>query len=420
MSGRILQDEKEFMDIVMGRLRKDLLGFLRRGAINIFPGKGRGISIPIDSIHIPRLSFADIPEDADTDDKDKGDDDGEGGGTDPGTGPDIGIGQGPGKPGTDLGPVDGEDGEDGEGKDGEKKAGRGRGHDTIEVEIPEEDFANLFKELLELPRIEPKGHKSIRAEERRYTDIRKVGPDSLLHKKRTMKAALRRQMAEGTYDPNRPRIIPIREDKRYRVPDVITKPKNNALLIFMMDVSGSMGTEERRIVRYLCALCKFWLSWNYDGLETVYIVHDDGADEVPEEEFFRTRRGGGTVISTAHTKMLEIIDKRFPVAEWNIYPVYLSDGFNWEDDDELCVQLLREKILPIVNQYSYGEVSVERPWWPRSGGVAAGGVGGFSPSGNYGRILQRDFKDDERVALGQVRSMDQVPDAIKAFFKKGK
>ena len=411
MSRRIQQDEHEFLDIVRRKLRKDLLSFLRQGKI-IFPtGGGKGIIVPLPEIHIPRFSFAPPPKDVE--DSERGEDEPSG------TGPDIGIGQDTGKkPGDILGPVedDGEGEGQGEGKD--KGAGRGRGGDTINIELSEEEFMEFLAEILELPRIKPKGSKLIVSEEKRYTDIRTVGPESLLHKRRTIKEAMKRQISEGTYDPNDPVLIPVRGDKRYRIPRIVTKPKNNALVVYMMDVSGSMGEEERRVVRFTCSLISFWLRANYDGLAEEWIVHDDGADRVSREDFFRTHRGGGTTISSAHEKLLQIIDEEYPAPEWNIYPVYFSDGFNWGGDDDICLKLLSEKILPIVNQYSYGEVSVERPWWPAPDTTS--GVVGFSPSGSYGLMLLDNFSEEELVATASLHTMDEVPEAIKVFFGKGR
>lgn len=415
---RIRQDEREFLAIIYGKIRKNLKGWLRKGAIDFSTGDGKTIRIPIDEITIPTFHFAPPPKDADVSEPGEGDED------DPNTGPDVGLGQGPQQPGDILGPVKPQPGEgDGDGEDADKDAGTGKGETIIEVEIPVDDIAELLQEILELPRIEPKGHKDIPSEERKWTDVRRTG--TLLNKRRTMREALKRSMLEGTYDPDRPRYIVFNEDRRFRQPNTITKPQHNAVIFFMMDVSGSMGREERRLVRFFCALVEFWLSYNYEGIEVVWIVHDGEADEVTREEFFGTTRGGGTVISTAHELMVEIINDRFPPVEWNIYPFYLSDGFNWGDDDDKCVELLKEKVLPHVNQYSYIEVGVQRAWWPSSFGDEDDSdidMGQFSPAGSYGRTLKRVFREEEEifeVALALLHTMEQVPDAIKEIFKQG-
>ena len=184
----------------------------------------------------------------------------------------------------------------------------------------------------------------------------------------------------------------------------------------MMDVSGSMGDEEREVVRFLCALSEFWLSWNYDGLEVAYIIHDGQADRVDRDEFFSTRRMGGTVASTAHEVCIELMENEFPPSQWNIYPMYFSDGFNWANDDEKCLQLLQEKILPQVNQYSYGEVEVYRSWW---GDYSRSDATTFSRPGNFGTSLSRKFEEELKVAWSAVKDKEQAIEALKKFFGQG-
>lgn len=418
MAGRINQDEKEFLDIIRGKLRKDLLKYIKRGQITI-KGHGGGVAIPIETIQIPHIHFAPLPEDAEIKEGENGE------GTD--IGPDIGIGEGPGDQGTDLGPVQpDEDCEGGEGEEsGERQAGLGRGPNIIEIEIPPEDFYELFKETLELPNIKPKGERQIKTESRKYTDIRPVGPESLLQKKRTYKQALKRTISEGGYNPDEPIIVPIRQDKRYRVPELVTKPKNNAVVFNMMDVSGSMSREDRALVRYFCALCEFWLMCNYDGVEIVWIIHNGEADRVTKEIFFSTQRGGGTVISTAHVKMLEIIEEEYPPEQWNIYPFYFSDGFNFGsfdgmDDNDVCANLIGDRIVPFVNQYTYCEVNARRYWWPSNAKGERDPSQKFHPSGSFGLMLLEKFEGEPLIVCANLQEMEKIPEAIKAVFNQGR
>ena len=46
-----------------------------------------------------------------------------------------------------------------------------------------------------------------------------------------------------------PIIVPVREDRRYRSWKTSPLPQSNAVIIYMMDVSGSMGDEQKEIVR---------------------------------------------------------------------------------------------------------------------------------------------------------------------------
>lgn len=413
MPGRILQDVREYIEILRGHWRKDLKRLLERGQL-VLPRPGEGsVIVPVERIHIPRLRFAAPPEDAELPNEEDGQGKDPSSGQDPG---DRGVGQGKGQPGDILGKKGKGDGEgEGDGEGDEKSAGQGKGGNSINVEIPPEDLLALLREILELPWIQPKGSKRIKSEEWKFTDITRQGPRSLLHKRRTLKEAIKRTSSQqqGPLSLHKPATM-IRDDMRYRIPIKVVKPKNSAVIYYMMDVSGSMGIEERRIVRYLCALCSFWLSWNYDGLEERWIIHDGEADLVSRDEFFGTYRGGGTVSSSAHVLMLKDIDINFPASEWNIYGVYLSDGFNWGTDNDICKGLIREKILPIANHYAYGEVSASRWGLPTTGGNP------FTPPGDFGKMLVANFKPEDHVAWAVLKQMEHVPDAIKKFFEKGR
>ena len=54
----------------------------------------------------------------------------------------------------------------------------------------------------------------------------------------------------------------------------------------MMDVSGSMGEEQKEIVRIESFWIDTWLRSQYKGLETRFIIHDAMAKEVTEIRSF--------------------------------------------------------------------------------------------------------------------------------------
>ncbi len=224
---------------------------------------------------------------------------------------------------------------------GEGEAGEGEGNKELEVEMGIDELAKILGEELELPKIEPKGKKQIASTVDKYTSIGTVGPDSLKHLKRTYKEALKRQMATGIYDPNNPRVIPIKKDYRYRSADTKVEMENSAVVIYMMDVSGSMGEEQKEIVRTESFWINLWLKSQYKDIDIRYIIHDATAKEVDEHTFFRTRESGGTLISSAFKLCKHIIDTDYDPNEWNIYPFHFSDGDNWSaDDTKLCLSLL--------------------------------------------------------------------------------
>ena len=155
----------------------------------------------------------------------------------------------------------------------------------------------------------------------------------------------------------------------------------------MMDVSGSMGDEQKEIVRIESFWINAWLKSQYEGIETRYIVHDATAREVDEHTFFHTRESGGTMISSAYRLAASILEADYPSSEWNIYPFHFSDGDNWSvDDTRACIQILKEQLIPVSNQFSYGQV--ESPYG----------------SGQFIRDLNENFLSDPMTVLLFVRN----------------
>ncbi len=273
----------------------------------------------------------------------------------------------------------------------------------LEVEISVDELAEILGEELELPRIEPKGEREASADKARYTGINTVGPESLRHNKRTFKQALKRSIASGTYDPRRPIIVPIKEDKRYRTFEVDTEPRSAAVVVYMMDVSGSMGKEQKEIVRSEAFWIDTWLKHNYDDVDTRFIIHDATAREVDRETFFRTRESGGTLISSAYKLCLEILEHEYPPEEWNIYPFHFSDGDNWsQSDTRTCVELLRNKLVPISNQFSYAQVDSQYG------------------SGQFIKDLDEAFSDLDEVCLSRIPNREAIMDSIKELLGQGR
>lgn len=371
MSLKIDQDHSRFRNIVRGKIRENLRRYISQGELIARQGKDV-VSIPVPQIDIPRFTFGE---------RQKG-----------------GVGQGKGQPGD---PIDGDEEQDGEG--GQGKAGQDAGEHALEVDVSLEELADILGEELELPAIENKGKSRIVAERDKYTGIRRVGPESLKHFKRTYKEALRRAIASGTYDPATPVVVPQREDRRYRAWTEDVKPVADAVIVYMMDVSGSMGDEQKEIVRIESFWIDAWLRRQYRGLESRFIIHDAVAREVDRDTFFRTRESGGTMISSAYKLCADLLDAHYPSDEWNVYPFHFSDGDNWSMDDTLaCIQILRSRILPRVNMFAYGQV--ESPYG----------------SGQFVKDLREHLAADQRVVTSEIRDRDAILASIKDFLGSGR
>ncbi len=369
MVQKIKQDHSRFKEIIKGRIKKNLKKYITKG--ELLGKKGKDIvSIPLPQIEIPKFRFGH---------KNTG-----------------GVGQGDGEEGQVLQPGQVQPG------DG-KEAGDQPGEHVLEVDVTLEELAEIMGEELELPRIEPKGKKNIIAEKLKYTGVYTAGPESLRHFKRTYRQALQRQIASGTYNPKRPMVIPHREDKRYRAIRITRIPTSSAVIIYMMDVSGSMGEEQKEIVRIESFWIETWLSANYEGIESRYIIHDAVAREVDRETFFHTRESGGTMISSAYKLCDKIIDEDYNPSEWNIYPFHFSDGDNWStDDSSVCIKLLKEKMLAQVNMFCYGQVESQYG------------------SGQFIKELGQHLSDNENLVTSEIKGKDGIFDSIKEFLGKGK
>ena len=365
---RIDQDHNRFRQIVRGKIRKELRRYMANGEL-IGKQGDKQVRIPVPRIDIPRFRLGS---------REQG-----------------GVGQGPGEAGDSLGP-----GEEGPGQGG--KAGSDEGSKELELDVSLEELAEIMAEELALPRIEPKGEQRIVADKVKYTGIRSTGPESLRHHKRSFKAALKRMISTGEYDPNRPVIIPRREDMRYRSWEVKETPTTNAVIVYMMDVSGSMGDEQKEIVRIESFWIDTWLRSQYKGLESRYIIHDATAREVDAHTFFHTRESGGTMISSAYKLCVEILERDYPADQWNVYPFHFSDGDNWSvDDTALCIRLLRDQVLTRCNMFGYGQV--ESPYG----------------SGQFLKDLRQHFPADPKVVLSEIKNRDMIYDSIRTFLGKG-
>jgi uncharacterized sporulation protein YeaH/YhbH (DUF444 family) len=215
--------------------------------------------------------------------------------------------------------------------------------------------------------------------------------------------ALKRQIASGSYDLNNPIVIPYREDKRYRSWKVSWIPESNAVIIYMMDVSGSMGDEQKEIVRIESFWIDTWLQSQYQGLEVRYITHDAAAREVDRDTFFHTRESGGTMISSAYKLCADIIATDYPSGDWNIYPFHFSDGDNWSNDDtRLCMDVLKTRLFPFINMLGYGQV--ESPYG----------------SGQFIKDLREHFAEEEKLVLSEIPDRDAIVKSIREFLGRGR
>lgn len=233
-----------------------------------------------------------------------------------------------------------------------EKAGDQPGHDIVEAEVSIEELEDMLFAELELPDLKQKDKDLIETHTVVFNDIRKKGMQSNIDKKRTILENLRRNATTGT--PGIHHISP--DDLRYKTWEDKIIPQSNAVIIAMMDTSGSMGSFEKYCARSFFFWMTRFLRRQYEKVEIVFLAHHTEAKEVTEEEFFTRGESGGTICSSVYMKALDIIDSRYPPSSYNIYPFHFSDGDNLTSDNERCVKLIGE-LMKRSNMFGYGEVN---------------------------------------------------------------
>lgn len=363
---KIGEDVNRFKNIVKNKVKHNLGKYVSSDRLLGQQGN-KQVSIPIDSIDLPHFAH------------------------DPGGG---GAGQGDGEPGDPI---------DGQGKPGKGKAGNQKGDHEYLAEFTADELAQILGEELQLPNVDEKGKGKIVSSKNKYTGIRTTGSEGLKHFKRTYKETLKRNIASGSYDPDKPGMFPIKADKRYRSATPIEEPNINTVVIYMMDVSGSMGDEQKNIVKAEVFWIDLWLRSQYKDIETRFIVHDTAATEVDRNQFFTITESGGTTISSAYQFCADLMEKEYPFSEYNVYSFHFSDGDNWSDsDDAFSVSILADKIIPNSNLFCYGQVTSD------------------SGSGKFLHVLDAKLGSNEKVSLSQIDNRDQILSSIKKFLGKGK
>jgi len=267
--------------------------------------------------------------------------------------PGVGTGDGT----TEVGQTVAEGGDAGH---GHGHAGQQPGVDYYETDITLEEIIEIMFEDLDLPFLERKNLREIQVEAtRKRKGFRRVGVRSHLDKRRTAMSRVRRAVATRTpttaLDDEAPRFPFHRDDLKYRRLVRDMRPQSNAVVLCIMDTSGSMDTMKKYLARSFFFLLFQFVRTRYHNVDVVFIAHDVQAREVGEEEFFTKGESGGTMISSGYLKALEIVRDRYHPSLWNIYAFHCSDGDNWSQDNATALNAARE-LCGVCNLFGYGEI----------------------------------------------------------------
>jgi sporulation protein YhbH len=240
------------------------------------------------------------------------------------------------------------------------KASNQKGEEYYDVEITLEELAEYLFNDLKLPDLEKKQFRFVTQEAIKRRGYRFEGIRPRLSKKETLKRKIRRRKrAEkaGTYDPEKDERFPFhKDDLKYHHIKPKSKENSAAVIFFLMDVSGSMSQARKYLARSFFFLLYQFLNYRYEKVEVVFISHTTHAERVSEDDFFKVASTGGTLISSALDKELEIIEKEFHPNAWNIYTFYCGDGENWVSDNEKAYDEFK-KIKDVNQLVGYCEIN---------------------------------------------------------------
>jgi sporulation protein YhbH len=274
-----------------------------------------------------------------------------------------------------------------------QEAGDLPGQDYYEAEVSLMELEEALFSQLELPNLQRKEADQNAVQHIEFNDIRRTGLMGNIDKKRTMLAAFKRNAMNGN-----PSFYPIyREDLKFRTWNEVEKPESKAVVLAMMDTSGSMGLWEKYMARSFFFWMTRFLRTKYETVEIAFIAHHTEAKVVTEDEFFTKGESGGTICSSAYRKALELIETKYPPSRYNIYPFHFSDGDNLTSDNARCVKLVQE-LMKVSNMFGYGEVN------------------------QYNRhsTLMSAYKNikDEKFRYYILKQKSDVFHAMKTFFRK--
>jgi sporulation protein YhbH len=274
------------------------------------------------------------------------------------------VGEGEGE--TEPGQVIGKARRDGEGSG---RAGDQPGVDFYETDVTLEELIEIMFEDLELPDLERKILREVLSDRiAKRKGYRRAGVRVHLDRRRTARARVRRMVATGgggrADRTETPAAAPEDDDERFpfRREDLTykrltedTREESNAVVICVMDTSGSMDSMKKYLARSFFFLLYQFVSTKYQNVELVFIGHHTQAREVTEEEFFHKGESGGTLISSGYNKALEIIYDRYHPTLWNVYAFHCSDGDNFDSDNAAALKAAKE-LCEVCNLFGYGEI----------------------------------------------------------------
>src|SRR6266702_3665330 len=317
----------------------------------------------------------------------------------------------------------------GEGRGGSQGSPDGSGEDAFEFTLSKEEFLDMFFEDLELPDLVKKSLKETFAVDLQRAGYTVTGSPANLSVRRTMRNSMARRISLRR--PKQWEIEALREalenarargadDEAERLARELERMQFRSKIIPYIDPLDVRYNRFERVPRpnteamkdlakRFFMLLHVFLIRRYRHVDIVFIRHTSTAEEVDEETFFYSRETGGTVVSSALEKMLQVARDRYPLDTWNIYAAQASDGDNYGADSGRCVALLGGEVLPLCQYFAYVEV----------GDGMGGSLTGLSRDSDLWRAYSEVAPAHSHFAMRRVGDPAQIFSVFHELFAKG-
>jgi len=284
----------------------------------------------------------------------------------------------------------------GDGADGDEP-GSGEGTDSFAFALSREEFLSLFFDDLELPNLERTRFGEMSMQRMRRGGYSREGLPTNLLPGMTVRMGIARRIAlrgamaerikeleaesETAQEPERAALLveierlrkrrealPFIEDvdRRYRSRVPTAAPATRAVMLCLMDVSGSMDERKKDLAKRFFALLYLFLERKYGHVDVIFVRHTETAEEVDEERFFNDPQTGGTLVYPALELALRIIQTRFAGPDWNVYIAQASDGDCTGEDGHKSAAFIGQELLPLVRYFAYIDIPSSSGWFNRA------------------------------------------------------
>jgi uncharacterized sporulation protein YeaH/YhbH (DUF444 family) len=330
-------------------------------------------------------------------------------------------------------------------KDAGGKGQGGDGDDEFKFVLTKEEFEKYLFEELEIPNLEKKQSQELEEYQYKHAGFKNEGTPAQLSISRSIKKAMARVVSlEAGIDEEIEKLnqkinlikltgnekenienkkiinklkleieelkemrgkIPFLDevDLRYRFRNKHPLPTTKAVMICLMDVSGSMDEDRKSLAKRFYLLLYLFLKKRYDKFEIVFIRHTETAELCDEDEFFYGRKSGGTFITEALKKVNDLITKKYSINEYNIYLAHASDGEALDVHDvNSSGYILNELLLPLLNMYIFIGTNLSHYAY------------------YYDLLIDKTLKNHPKVFSANVEDYeDVITEFMKVFKRKG-